>query len=112
MLPLEEALDDSWFAPHPFHRVAQFVSEMRNIEAAHITEFDPFELLPEALARIQFRRIRRQALQVKALRRATGQELLDDTTAVNGVYATFVRKLSVTYYTHNLGRINPPLFCV
>src|ERR671923_820717 len=57
---------------------------MRNIEAAQITELDPFELVPEALARIQFRRIRRQALQVKALRRAIGQELLDDTAAVNG----------------------------
>jgi hypothetical protein len=57
---------------------------MRNSEAAHIPELDTFELLPEALARIQCRRLRRQALQVKALRRALGQELLDDTTAVHG----------------------------
>ena len=57
---------------------------MRNVEAAHMAELNPFELLPEALARIQFRRIRRQALQVKALRRSIGQELLDDATAVNG----------------------------
>lgn len=57
---------------------------MRNIEAAHIAELDPFELLPETLARIQLRRIRRQALQMQALRCAIGQELLDDMTAVNG----------------------------
>jgi hypothetical protein len=36
---------------------------MRNIEAAHIAELDPFELLPETLARIQLRRIRRHALR-------------------------------------------------
>ena len=30
----------------------------------------------------------------------------------DGVYATFVQKLSVTYYTHNLSCANPPLFCV
>jgi hypothetical protein len=57
---------------------------MRNIEAAHITELDPFELLPEPLARIRLRRIRRQALQMKALRCAIGQELPDDMTPVNG----------------------------
>jgi hypothetical protein len=81
---LEEAFDDPRFAPHPLHRAAQFVPEMRHIEAAQITELDAFELLPEALARIQVRCIRRQALQVKALRRTIGQERLDDTTPVNG----------------------------
>jgi len=29
-----------------------------------------------------------------------------------GVYATFVLKLSLMYYTHNLSSINSPIFCV
>jgi hypothetical protein len=31
-----EAVDEMWFATHPFHGVAQFVPQMWDIETAHI----------------------------------------------------------------------------
>jgi hypothetical protein len=79
----KEAGDEAWFAPHPFHRVAQFTPQLREMETAHIAQFDPFELLPEALIRVQLRGIGWQALQVEALRRAIGQEFLDHVAAVD-----------------------------
>jgi hypothetical protein len=56
---------------------------MGHIEATHMAELDPFELLPEPLARIQFRGVGRQAFQMEALRRAVGQEFFDDVAAVD-----------------------------
>src|SRR5918999_3265744 len=57
---------------------------MRDVDAAQIAEFYPFELFPQALARIELRRIGREPLQVHPLGRATRQELLDNLTAMNG----------------------------
>ncbi len=34
--PSKEAVDETWFATHPFHGVAQFVPQMGDIEAADI----------------------------------------------------------------------------
>src|SRR5919106_2403905 len=56
---------------------------MWKIETAHVTQFDAFELLPEALARVQLRGIGRQALQVNLLCRTLRQELLDNLTPMN-----------------------------
>ncbi len=56
---------------------------MTESQAADIPEFDPLQVRPEALARIQFRGIGWQALDVEALSRAIGQEGLDDVTTVN-----------------------------
>ena len=74
----------AWFSPNPFDRVTQLMPQMREIEAAHIAQLDAFELCPQALARVQFGGIRREALQVNSSRGAMRQELLDDVTAVNG----------------------------
>lgn len=73
----------AWFGPDPFHRVTQRVPQMREIDAAHVTQLDPLELLPQALARIEVGGIGRQALHVQPLGRAIGEELLDDLTAVD-----------------------------
>ena len=80
----EKALENSGFSPHSFHRVAQLTTQMWDVKTAHIAQLDPFELLPEALVRIQLRGIGRQALQVEAWRRAISQELLDGMAAVDG----------------------------
>lgn len=56
---------------------------MTESTAAYIPEFDALQVGPEALARIQFWGIGWQALDVEALRRAMGQECLDDVTTVN-----------------------------
>jgi hypothetical protein len=51
---LKEAGDQAWFSPNPLHGVAQCTPQMRDVEAAQIAPFDPFELLPDPLARIEF----------------------------------------------------------
>jgi hypothetical protein len=79
----KEAVDETRFAPHPFHGVAQFMPQTWEIEAAQMAQLNPFELLPEALIRVQLRRIGRQAFQVAAVRRALGQELLDGVAVVD-----------------------------
>ena len=81
--PTKAPLDEARFAPHPFHRVAQFMSKMWGIEAAHIAQFDPFERWPEAFIRVQLGGIGRQTFQVKALRRAVGPERVDGLAAVD-----------------------------
>jgi hypothetical protein len=79
----KEAVDEARFAPHPFHRVAQFTPQIWDREAAHIAQFDSLELLPEALIGIQLWGIGRQALQMEALRRPIGQKLPDRVAAVD-----------------------------
>ena len=57
---------------------------MTQVETAQIPQLDAFELLPDALVRIELRSIRRQTLQVEALRRPICKELLNGVAAVNG----------------------------
>jgi hypothetical protein len=52
-------------------------------QAAPIPELDPFQLRPQALARIQLRGIRWQALYLESFRSASRQELLDSVTAMD-----------------------------
>ena len=47
------AFDHAWFAPDPLDRVAQFVAQMREAEAAHMAQLDAFELRPQPLTGIQ-----------------------------------------------------------
>jgi hypothetical protein len=54
------------------------------IEATDMAQLDAFELLPEPLARMQFRGIGRQTLQGQPLCRPIRQELLDTMAAVDG----------------------------
>jgi hypothetical protein len=67
----EEALDEAWFSPDPFHRSPEFAPQMREMKAA-VAQLDPFELLPDTLVRIQLWGIGRQTLEMKAMRRAVG----------------------------------------
>jgi hypothetical protein len=69
--------------PYPFDRVAQVTPEGRDRAAAHLAQFAPLELLPEACVRVQRRGIGRQALPVKAWRRAGREDLLEGRAAVN-----------------------------
>ena len=56
---------------------------MGEIDAAQVAQLDPFELLPEALPRVQLWGMGRQAFRVQPLRRPIRQEGLDDMTAVD-----------------------------
>jgi hypothetical protein len=51
----KEAVNETRFASHPFHRTAQLMSQMREVETAQMAQFDPSELLPEALVQVQLR---------------------------------------------------------
>ena len=79
----ETPLDDSRFSTPPFHSVAEFMAQMPNREAAYIPEFDALQVGPEALAGIQFWGIGRKPLYLEPWRRAIGQELSDEVTAVD-----------------------------
>jgi hypothetical protein len=58
------------------------MTEMTQVETAQIPQFDAFELLPDALVRIELRSIGWQTLQVDALGCHMGQKLLDGVAAV------------------------------
>jgi hypothetical protein len=77
-------LDDARFSSHPFHRLAEFMTPMTNREAAHLPEFDALQVGPEALAGMQLWGRGGEALPMEPLGRATGQELRDEVTAVDG----------------------------
>jgi hypothetical protein len=59
---LEAACRHAWFSSHPFHRITKFAASVRAIAATHMAPFNAFQLRPDTLSGIQFRRISRQAL--------------------------------------------------
>jgi hypothetical protein len=63
---------------------ADLEAEVGEIAATHIAEFDAFERVPEALGWVQLGRVGRQGLQVQALGRPVGQEVLDHLGTMNG----------------------------
>jgi hypothetical protein len=44
------------------------MTEMGHVEAAEVSEFNPFPIRPDALVRIQFRSVGREVLEMQALR--------------------------------------------
>ena len=58
--------------------------QMRQVDAAQMAPFDPFELRPQPLPRVQVRGLGRQALHVNPLRRTIHQERFDTRAAVVG----------------------------
>ncbi len=56
---------------------------MRQVNTTDVAQFHTFELLPDTLVGVQLRGIGRQALQMQTLRRAMGQKLANDVTAVD-----------------------------
>src|SRR5919108_3789928 len=80
---LKEAFDPVWCPPEPFRRVAQFAPQMRDVRTAQIAELDPFELLTQALPRVQLRGVGRQTGRAQALRRAVREKFSDSVAAVD-----------------------------
>ena len=56
---------------------AQVLSELGEVLAAEVSEFDVFEVVPDALVRIQFWGVAGEPLQADALGSTLGQEVLD-----------------------------------
>jgi hypothetical protein len=57
--PLETTCENTRLASHALDRVLQFMTEMGHIEAAEVSEFNPLQIRPDALVRIQFRGVGR-----------------------------------------------------
>jgi hypothetical protein len=81
---LETAFEDAWFPSHSFHGTAEFAAQMGDIDATHVAQLNAFELLPEPLARIQFRGIGRQTLHMQPLCCPIREELSDGMATVDG----------------------------
>jgi hypothetical protein len=77
------AFENAWFSTDPLDRVTQFSAQMREAEAARIAQLDAFELRPQAFARVQFRRIGWEALDMESLAGPIRQELCDHVAAMN-----------------------------
>jgi hypothetical protein len=82
--PSKEAFDDARLSTDPFDGIAEFATEMGQIDTAHVAKFDSLQVCPEPLAGVQLRGIRGEALHAESRRRPIGQERGDDTAAVNG----------------------------
>jgi hypothetical protein len=87
---------------------------MTDGKAADIPEFNPLQMRPQAFARIQFRGIGRQALQVETLRRPSREEFFDDVTARNRRpipdehQAAWYLPQQMLQKDHDIGRVERP----
>ena len=77
------AADDVTFVPQPLFGSSEFACEMGHVTAAHNVEFDALEQVPDALIRVEFRRIARQLLHLQAFGCSTRQEHFDRLPPMN-----------------------------
>ena len=56
---------------------AELAPQVLEVPAAHVPQFDPLEVVPDTLVRVQLRRVAGELLQAEALGPALGQEGLD-----------------------------------
>jgi hypothetical protein len=80
----KKGLDQARFSTDAFDSIPEFDTQMLEIEATDIAQFDPLEVSPEPLTGIQLGRIGRQPFQVNAVCRPVPQKRLDHLTAVDG----------------------------
>jgi hypothetical protein len=62
---------------------AEFLAQVPQVPAADVPQLDPLEVIPDALVRVQLRRVAGQLLQADALGPAPGQEVLDRLPAMD-----------------------------
>ena len=77
-------MDQARFSADSFDSILEFNTQMREIDATHITQLDPFQVGPQPLTGIELGRIGREPLQMDTVRRAVPQKRLGHVTAVNG----------------------------
>ena len=70
--------------PEPCSSRPHLGTEVGQITAADVAEFDAFERVPEAFGRVQLGRVGRQGFEVQALGRALCQEVPDDLGPMDG----------------------------
>jgi hypothetical protein len=79
----DTGLNDVALVAEPFFGAAQGQRQLSQVMAAEIAEFNALQVVPDALVRIQLRRVPRQLLQVQPSGGAVTQEVLDGLAAVN-----------------------------
>ena len=115
---LKTAFDNARFAPDPLDRVAQFLAQMREAEAAHIAQLDAFELRPQPLTGIQVRRIGREALDMEPLPGSIREELCDHAAARNRCPIPDDHQMARDFPQqmlqegHDIGRVDRPFLAV
>jgi len=61
----DAALNDASFVLKSCECQAELLLEMRQVPTAHVAKFDPFQVVPDALVRVQIRRSTGSVLQEK-----------------------------------------------
>ena len=75
--------DDPPFVAEASGGTAEFAPQVRQVAAAEVPQLDPLEVVPDALVRVQLRRVAWELLQVQPLGPAVGQEVFDRLAAVD-----------------------------
>jgi hypothetical protein len=81
--------DEVRFVAEATYDAMEFLPEVVLVGTTDVGELDVLEAVPNVLVqRVQVRRITRQGLQVQALGRPTGEEVLDRLATMNGRHPT------------------------
>jgi hypothetical protein len=80
-----ETLEKDWFTmSEPFFGTSQLPFNVLHVKTTNILEFDSLEQIPDALLRIEFWRVARQAFEMDTFGSAFGQKVFDRLRAMNG----------------------------
>lgn len=80
----DTSLDNVMFATKPSDGQVELMTQLGEVGATQVAQLHPLEIVPNALIRIEIRRIARKGLDMYATRSAVGQELLDSFAFVDG----------------------------
>lgn len=81
---IDTTVNDVAFVAKPRNGEAQFTAKMTQVGAADVAQLDPFQILPDALIRVEVGGVARQLLKMHTLCATLGQEVLDGLAAMNG----------------------------
>ncbi len=71
-----------WFSTNPPDSIAQFTPQLGEIETARVPQLDAFQVGPEILATIEFRRISAELLEMNLRGHPNGQKRFDHLAAM------------------------------
>jgi hypothetical protein len=76
--------NDAPFMTEARHGTSKLMAKVGQVGTADVAQFDSLEVVPDALIRIDVRRVARQGFEMDALRTACGQELPDEVATMDG----------------------------
>lgn len=75
--------NDLWLAAETLLGQLHLRGQLRQVVTAHVAQLDPFEVVPDALVRVEVRRVAGQPLQMEAVGGPVAQEVFDDVAAMD-----------------------------